>query len=121
MRSQHLSLPAVLTLALLSFACAGTRQGEDVVRDETIETPRSPRAGTGVLVVQNETAEPVEIYVEGDLVGRVDAGQNARFPNLPLVAATVEARSAGGEVVDAENLDFASAGDNTVTFRVEGL
>ena len=116
------TLALAVALPMLGGACASSQEGESVVRDEEIQTgERQPRAGTGVLIVQNQTADPVEIYVEGDLLGTVEANDSGEFPNMPIIAASVEARGTGGETVDADNLDFASAGDNTVTFVVDGL
>ncbi|MFN2432895.1 MAG: hypothetical protein ABR599_08820 [Gemmatimonadota bacterium] len=120
---RHIAAPVLLlTLPLLAGACAsgGRAEGDTETMGTMDDEGRPSRAGTGVLVVQNQTSESVEIYVGNERVGTVAGGESQRFPEMPTTAATVEARGSGGAVVDTDNLDFASAGDNTVTFVVDG-
>ena len=110
------ALFAIAARAVLP-ACASRR--DDTGMSQTAD--RDPRAGTGVLVVQNQTDEMIEVWGDENFIGSVSAGESRRFPNMPLEATTLTARSdTGSAVIDSDNVDFAGALDSTVTFVVDG-
>jgi uncharacterized lipoprotein YajG len=106
--------------ALLSASCASGGTKVEETTEQAAAESQAPETGTPVLIVENRTAEPVDIYVDGKQIGSVEAEKQARFSAMPQTA-SVEARARGtGEVVDSANVDFTSTVDNTETFVVDG-
>jgi len=102
-------LPLAGIMVLLAFSLPGCKSSTDTSTDSTTTTAQAR------IIVTNTYGQTLEIFMDGTSQFTLTNGNEGKISNVSVATHTMEAKLAGGAVIDTTTLDITQLTDYSYT------